>query len=814
MAAAEQRMGGAMADVKAQRVRDLLSSYYGNNDDAASDTPETPSETSRAPSKHTAGGLDSLNFDADRYLSQLLRQARLKALMQKHIEMSMEIKTLDSDMQNLVYENYNKFISATDTIRAMKSNVGNMDTSMASLKEMIESVADRSGAVNAKLQTRRDHIEELSQVRSLLQKLQAVFELPKQLKVAIDAGALEVAVNSYADAAPLLKRYGHKGAFRKVAAESGECAKRLTALLRQRLVQNNDEAAECIQMVRKLGGPIESLQEDFLHCMQKRMTGILDTAAGIMPAVLASESTSATATAEARQKAEASWGVAKDQTLTLHQYAVQLDQRFLSELSQTGALFSELFGSSGRAQLVKVTRSAFSEYLKLLRSVLEGAATGYARSSAGALSGSRNTGNVEAPKDWGAGAVAEALHTISTDVPRIHSILPELSASDRGTELVEKVVRHHISACFGSLESSAVALVEAAGAKLSEGAGRETSAQPLAQAHTEITTVLARGLKAVVRALKGYQQRQWSLLSWQDVFVDRLQGQLQHMLLSLLSRFLQLTGTAVQAGSELAKALPDAGTSTVDTQDASTSGRGSGEGADVVSQPPGVLLLLARVCTFLETEAVVQVMETLASTFPGQGGGSGGDQPPAFVAGTVARVAGATSSRLLDEYVAAQGARLSLTGGAAGAPSTAGGGGAASVSTTQSYASPSGNAMERNVARLFTDHVSLFGEVQFTAASILAAVTCAGLKAFVEMVRLQTLNRAGMQQLQLDVHYLRPFLRRHASGAEGAAIHHLLDEVVAAAVERSTEPQLLDAALMDKILASAKRSPADMIDMT
>lgn len=34
-----------------------------------------------------------------------------------------EIKSLDSDMQMLVYENYNKFISATDTIRKMKNRV-------------------------------------------------------------------------------------------------------------------------------------------------------------------------------------------------------------------------------------------------------------------------------------------------------------------------------------------------------------------------------------------------------------------------------------------------------------------------------------------------------------------------------------------------------------------------------------------------------------------------------------------------------------------------------------------------------------------
>ena len=48
--------------------------------------------------------------------------------------------------------------------------------------------------------------------------------------------------------------------------------------------------------------------------------------------------------------------------------------------------------------------------------------------------------------------------------------------------------------------------------------------------------MLAKGLRLVVKALRGYQGRQRALLSFQDVFVDRVQGQLQHMLLSLLSR--------------------------------------------------------------------------------------------------------------------------------------------------------------------------------------------------------------------------------------------------------------------------------------
>ena len=48
------------------------------------------------------------------------------------------------------------------------------------------------------------------QVRELLAKLQAVFDLPRRLRSAIERGALELAVGYYADAAPLLRRFGHK----------------------------------------------------------------------------------------------------------------------------------------------------------------------------------------------------------------------------------------------------------------------------------------------------------------------------------------------------------------------------------------------------------------------------------------------------------------------------------------------------------------------------------------------------------------------------------------------------------------------------
>lgn len=40
--------------------------------------------------------------------------------MEKETEIIRDTQTLHSDMQTLVYENYNKFISATDTIKQVK----------------------------------------------------------------------------------------------------------------------------------------------------------------------------------------------------------------------------------------------------------------------------------------------------------------------------------------------------------------------------------------------------------------------------------------------------------------------------------------------------------------------------------------------------------------------------------------------------------------------------------------------------------------------------------------------------------------------
>lgn len=69
-------------------------------------------ETSNDPTS-----IDSSGFDTKGYMNDLLLKSDLIDLVAKETEICDQIKSLDSEMQTLVYDNYNKFINATHTIK-------------------------------------------------------------------------------------------------------------------------------------------------------------------------------------------------------------------------------------------------------------------------------------------------------------------------------------------------------------------------------------------------------------------------------------------------------------------------------------------------------------------------------------------------------------------------------------------------------------------------------------------------------------------------------------------------------------------------
>ena len=132
--------------------RAKLNQFYRKN---SSESAEAKPPTNSSNSTTTGAGSDhplNINgpaFDPDMYTQKLIKEASLSQLMAQEAEVVKQIGALDSDMQTLVYENYNKFIAATDTIRKMRIDFRAMEDEMDALAGKMQNISTFSGQVSS-----------------------------------------------------------------------------------------------------------------------------------------------------------------------------------------------------------------------------------------------------------------------------------------------------------------------------------------------------------------------------------------------------------------------------------------------------------------------------------------------------------------------------------------------------------------------------------------------------------------------------------------------------------------------------------------
>ncbi|CAM9697603.1 unnamed protein product, partial [Choristocarpus tenellus] len=197
---------------------ELLASYYG---------------LQKGPERSL--DVDSASFDAEAYVRGLLKREKLDGLLKKDDEMVREVKKLDSDMQMLVYENYNKFISATDTIRKMARNVEGMETEMEDLGISMDRISQGSKRINDSLAGNRSKMDKLVRVRRLLERLDFLFQLPHKLEEAVEAGEYSKAIRYFSMTKDILRKHSHVSSFGAIERECEETVCRLQAHLQEEL---------------------------------------------------------------------------------------------------------------------------------------------------------------------------------------------------------------------------------------------------------------------------------------------------------------------------------------------------------------------------------------------------------------------------------------------------------------------------------------------------------------------------------------------------------------------------------------------------
>merc|ERR1719265_534009 len=107
----------------------------------------------------------------------MVSSGSIPELVQRSSALSSEIKDLSGDMQMLVYENYSKFIRATDVIKQMKFTIEGLEPDIAGLEGSLGRITEQQRRVEDGISGRSQQIEVLLQQQRVCKKLKVLFDL-------------------------------------------------------------------------------------------------------------------------------------------------------------------------------------------------------------------------------------------------------------------------------------------------------------------------------------------------------------------------------------------------------------------------------------------------------------------------------------------------------------------------------------------------------------------------------------------------------------------------------------------------------------
>lgn len=245
----------------------LFASYYGIDDPGSNVHNKTAAEL-----------IDTAHFNSEEYVRDLLEKAPLEKLLETNSEMTNEIKSLDSDMQMLVYENYSKFISATETIKRMKTNVEAMDEDVETVKSNMLKISTISSDLDSCFKDNRTKLAKLVRVRRLLKRLEFLTELPERIAEMIDNGKYGGAVKLYSKTINILKQHSQVLSFKNIQERTEKMMSELRNKVMLLLDDNSIDSIELTQHVsvlRLMEVPRQHVVEKFLNAHKIRAEKLL-----------------------------------------------------------------------------------------------------------------------------------------------------------------------------------------------------------------------------------------------------------------------------------------------------------------------------------------------------------------------------------------------------------------------------------------------------------------------------------------------------------------------------------------------------------
>lgn len=713
--------------------------------------------------------MDETNFDTDAYVNKVLKECSLKDVMNVETSVIRDTQSLHSDMQTLVYENYNKFISATDTMRKMKTEFKQMETEMNLLVSNVKTITTFSDQITSKLHDSRQQLSTLAEKQLLLQKLQFLSSLPTKLKTFIEDENYGQAVKHYGEAHAVLEQYGYQPSFQGIRDDCNLIMNDLKRKLKANIQASGFSAKAMIDtgdLLLQLGEKPSDLSREILQFGTQRLHEQIVTL----------------------------------QDLTngdMIEFVDMSIKGFINDLILIASSYTEMF----------LTSSQNSDYSQQYDELNAFVTKNLEKFSA--------LVQVRVEVETGHGDYNVLLSALDRLYRRLFGMKNITCDIDMSALTIEIIVNAANQLCNFHLKNlkesfadslSSIRLALVTGQKSQDGSNTSTSID-LLELVNRLYITTSEKLKVVVHDLLIFIKPEWAFdIKSHPKGVECIDGIRENLVVGFLNHIAQ----TMISFSDICLAFP-----------------------------PNLLLVFSKMCLEMEQNGVKKIIMLVDELFAIDPIGNSSLTHENDLYGNMRK----SAQILLDSYVRLQGLNISqmlrksvetrdwlncleprsvravmkrivdelslIDGILSDLYENGGQTAASSDSSRKTHFSISASKQPQfrsnwsnctsanlepmlatNMHRLFSDKIDIFGSVQFTKISILTGIIKLSLKTFLECVRLRTFSKFGLQQIQVDTHYLQMNLWRFV--ADENIMHFLLDEILGSAVHRCFEPNLME----------------------
>ncbi|XP_054800485.1 vacuolar protein sorting-associated protein 51 homolog isoform X2 [Prosopis cineraria] len=643
-----------------------------------------------------------------------------------------------------------------------------MEANMEHLREKILSVQSRSDSVNTSLFEKREHIEKLHLTCNLLRKVQFIYDLPDRLRKCIKSEAYADAVRFYNGAMPIFKVYGDTS-FQDCRRACEEAISIIVKNLQGKLFSDCESMqarAEAAVLLKQLNFPVEDLKVKLLCKLEQSLADI----------ELKPEETN-----------NASWDPLPFSSA--HEAPIH-------EFVEAIRAFQVIFPDSEK-QLVILAQDLLTKHFLIAEEYVK--------------------------KRICAADLLGVLRVIWNDMLQMDKVLQEADLSNYSLEAAKVSMKLYVSSTFSHLLQDVSDFL----LKVLKKDGAEYSLEDALDGSSK--AVLEGSRNILFEFCKVLDDDSGLLVRLRELIIDLVKE-------GFLDFFRQLEDQFhLFSESNNSSAIPDHSLT---------------QGAQGDKAFAGLVLVLAQLSAFIGQTAIAKITEELEVCFSGCGV-RGLVYGPAFIPGEICQKFQSAGEKFLHLYINMRTLRISLLlkkrfttpnwvkhkeprevhmfvdlflqelqfivneakqllpqgtrkhhrAGSNGSSSSSRSNALLEDKLVRSNAQRArSQLLESHLAKLFKQKVEIFSKVEYTQGSVVTTIVKLCLKSLQEFVRLQTFNRSGFQQIQLDIQFLRTPLREAVE--DEAAMDFLLDEVIVAAAERCLDPIPLEPPILDKLIQS------------